>query len=180
MQNIINQQDIDSRRLTEGAFDISTASVNSIEELVMWHNDVCGCNQITTCIILYYRCVIKSEIYHSLNYPKRQSSISYFVQYTYHGHDSLFGSIEHFLTYKGSTFAFINNYPIRRPFSEIFASSEYHLLLSKCINSFFYILEANAPSLHYVPIHNISCLCVLFQKENFIIATPISEGYEHD
>jgi hypothetical protein len=175
-----NQRNVDNIQRIEGAFDISNISMNNIEELSTWHDHVCGCNQTTTCIIIYDRCSIRKQIYHSVFYRQRKSTVSYFVRYTSDGHDSLFGSIQHFFTYQGSSFALINNHSNQKPFSDMFASSCYHSLLSKCINSYFYILQANGSSFHHVPIGKILNLCVVFQQDGFIIVTPISGAYEHD
>jgi hypothetical protein len=180
LQKQNNKQNDNNHKRIEGAFDISNVPVNRVEELSTWHESLCGCNQATTCIIMYNRCFIRSQIYHSLNYPKRQSTISYFVRYTNDDSDLLFGSIKHFFTYKCSSFALISNHRSLKPFSDIFASSSYHTLLSQCINSYFYILESNASSHHYVPVQKILNLCVIFEEYDFIIATLIAEAYEHD
>ena len=118
---------------------MSKTSMNTIDQLSMWHAHVCGCSHTTTCIVIYHRCIIKNQIYHSLRYPKPQSTISYFVQYSDDCHHTLFGSIEVFFKYKGSTFALIHNYPNLNLFSDIFSSSYYHSFLSRCINKYFYI-----------------------------------------
>ncbi|CAF1368385.1 unnamed protein product [Rotaria sp. Silwood1] len=180
LQKIINQQEVDNVKRNEGAFDITRLSINNIDELLSWHKRVCDCNQIATCIIIYHRCVIKSQTYHSLSYPKRQSTNSYFVKYTNDRRDTLFGAIELFFTYKDSTLALINNYPNEHLFSDVFASSSYHSSLSKYINTYFYLLQAKPSSFHYVPIHKILNICVVFEKDDFIIVTPISQAYEHD
>lgn len=175
-----NQRNAVNLERIEGAFDISNVSMNKIKELFTWHENVCGCNETTTCLIIYRRCLIRNQIYHSLHYSKRQSTVSYFVRYTNNDNDLLFGSIEYFFTYKGSSFALINNHLNIKPFSDIFVSSSYHPLLSECINSYFYILQANGSSFHHVPIQNILNLCIVFEDVNSIITTPVFAAYEHD
>ncbi|CAF3369017.1 unnamed protein product [Rotaria sp. Silwood2] len=140
LQKIINQQEVDNVKRNEGAFDITRLSINNIDELLSWHKRVCDCNQTATCIIIYHRCVIKSQTYHSLSYPKRQSTNSYFVKYTNDRRNTLFGAIELFFTYKDSILALINNYPNKHLFSDVFASSSYHSSLSKYIDTYFYLL----------------------------------------
>lgn len=154
--------------------------MNNIDNLLSWHKSVCNCNQTATCIVIYYRCVIKKQIYHSLSYPRRQSTKSYFVKYTNDRREILFGAIQLFFTYKGSTLALINNYAKKHLFSDVFASSSYHSFLSKYINTFFYLLEENPSSFHYVPIYQILNLCVVFENDDCIILTPVSQAYEHD
>ena len=154
-------------------------SKTSTDQLSIWHEHVCGCSHTTTCIVIYHRCIIKNQIYHSLRYPKRQSTISYFVQYNDDCYDTLFGSIEVFFKYKGSTFALIHNYPNRNLFSNTFSSS-YHSFLSRCINKYFYIFQPKSSSFHYVSMEKILNLCIVFEKDQFLIATPISQVFEHD
>jgi hypothetical protein len=180
LQKHTNQQNIGTVKRMDGAFDVSNVSISNIMEILSWHKQICDCNETKTCILIYYRCTIRNQIYHSMNYPKRQSSNSYFVQYTMDGDDSLFGSILYFFTHKGSTYALMHNYSTVKPFSDIFESSIYYSSLLKCIDSYFYILQANGSSFHYVPIQKILNMCVIFQKDNFIIVTPISDVYEHD
>jgi hypothetical protein len=175
-----HQRNYDNLGRPEGAFDISNITMNKIEELSTWHENVCGCDETTTCVIVYRRCLIRNQIYHSLHYSKRQSTVSYFVQYTTNDHDSLFGSIKYFFTYKGSSFALINNHPSLKQFSDIFISSSYHALLSECINSYFYIIGTNGSSFHHVPMQKILNLCIVFKEDDFIIVTPISAAHEHD
>ena len=155
-------------------------SKTSTDQLSIWHEHVCGCSHTTTCIAIYHRCIIKNQIYHSLRYPKLQSTISYFVQYSDDCYDTLFGSIEVFFKYKGSTFALIHNYPNRNLFSDIFSSSYYDSFLSKCINKYFYIFQPKSSSFHYVSMEKILNLYIVFEKDQFLIATAISQVFEHD
>ncbi|CAF1506310.1 unnamed protein product, partial [Adineta steineri] len=181
LQKIINQQEVDNVNHNEGAFDVARLSINNIEKLLSWHQRVCNCNQPAICIIIYHRSIIRGQTYHSLSYPKRQSSNSFFVKYTNDGRDILFGAIELFFTYKKFTLALINNYPSKHLFFDVFASSSYyHSCLSKYIDMYFYVLQEKPSSFHYIPIHQILNLCVVFKKDNFIVVTPISQAYEHD
>ncbi|CAM4829295.1 unnamed protein product [Rotaria magnacalcarata] len=180
LQNKNIEHTANNFNMTEGPFDASPKSINIVEKLIMWHEHECGCNQATTCTKIYNRCIINGTMYHSLGYTKRQSTMSYFVKYTNNDHSILFGSIELFFKYKDFNFALINHHINQKLFSDIFSSTSYHSLLSKCINSYYYILQSKASLCHYVPVHHILNLCVVFEKENFIIVTPISRGYEHD
>ena len=158
---------------------MSRRSINSVEQLTMWHEHVCECDQPTTCITIFNRCIIKSKTYHSLSYTNRQSTISYFVQYFNDNQNTLFGSIELFFTYKGSSFALINYHSAKHLFSDVFRSTPYYYILSKCIYMYFYILQSKSSSFHYVPIQNILNLCIVFENYNLLIVTPISKCYEH-
>ncbi|CAF2156524.1 unnamed protein product [Rotaria magnacalcarata] len=180
LQNKNIEHTANNFNMTEGPFDASPKSINIVEKLIMWHEHERGCNQATTCTKIYNRCIINGTMYHSLGYTKRQSTMSYFVKYTNNDHSILFGSIELFFKYKDFNFALINHHINQKLFSDIFSSTSYHSLLSKCINSYYYILQSKASLCHYVPVHHILNLCVVFEKENFIIVTPISRGYEHD
>jgi hypothetical protein len=85
-----------------------------------------------------------------------------------------------FFTYKGSSFALIRNHQSQKLFSYMFASSSYHSLISKFIDSYFHILQSDGSTFHHVPIQRILNLCIVFQKDSFIIVIPISNAYEHD
>ena len=141
-------------------------SMNTIDQLSIWHAHVCGCSHTATCIVIYHRCIIKNQIYHSLRYRKRQSTISYFVQYSDDCHDTLFGSIEVFFKNKGSTFALIHNYPNRNLFSDIFSSSSYHSFLS--ISTFIYFNQSHHCSIMY-QWRKYQSYALYLKKTNFLL-----------
>ena len=139
-----HQQNIDDVTDIEGAFDMSKTSMNSIDQLSIWQVHVCGCSHTTTCIAIYHRCRIKNQ---TLRYPKCQSTISYFVQYSDDCYDTLFGSIEVFFKYKGSTFALIQ--------IEIYSPIHFHLLTiihfyqDASISTFIYFNRSHHRSIMY-------------------------------
>ena len=161
-------------------FDIVIDVDEAMEDLQVHHRMMCTCDRVNTCICVHRRCIIKSTTYHSLAYLKRQTTVSYFVQYTDTKQNVLFGSVKFFFTSKGRTFALINHHPSYSLFSNFFSSSQYHSILSKYIDVYFHVLTLDSPFLDCVSIDGISNMCIIFEKDDHLIATPISVGYEHD
>ncbi|CAF1092675.1 unnamed protein product, partial [Didymodactylos carnosus] len=64
-----------------GLTDETNQNADTYGDLDRYHQQICGCNTINKCIAVYRRCVIRDHMYHSLLYNKRQTSVSYFVQY---------------------------------------------------------------------------------------------------
>ena len=165
---------------TDNPFDVLINIDEVVKDIAVHHQILCGCDKINSCVVVYRRCLIKTTVYHSLAYLKRRSTISYFVQYVDSKRNTVFGSIKFFFTYRGQTFALINHHPSRDLFSNQFVSSEYHPLLCKCIDIYFHLLVMNSSSVSCIPIDNVQNMCVVFEKKDYLIVTPLSIGYEHD
>lgn len=114
-------------------------------------------------------------VYHSLQYKKRQSSISYFIKY-----GSLFGEIVIFVHCSGKQYAIVRRYSIKSKFSDYFISSTYYGILFKPIDYFFFVLEKLSYHLDIIDIDSIADMCILIEGEDFFIASPISSSHEHD
>jgi hypothetical protein len=164
----------------EGPFDMASVSKKTIDKLTLYHQTLCGCAQMSLCIVVYRRCMINNQCYHSLLYTKRQSTVSYFVSYIDdHGRVS-FGSIELYFTCGGKAFALIDHHPVRYPFSDNFLSTSYYPLLSNLIDVFFHVLEPKSSTFHCVPTGNVSNFCIVFEGDQSLIVTPVSTAFEHD
>jgi hypothetical protein len=141
---------------------------------------LCDCRQYSLCVAIYRRCKIKRRVYHSLLYVKRQSTISYFVEYVDDKQKKCYGSVKLFFTCRGRAFALINHHPSHRMFSDFFSSSRYHPVLSKCIDVYFHFLTTGSSFLDCISIDGIVNICIIFETADGLIVTPLSTGYEHD
>lgn len=141
-----------------------------------FHNQYCDCSDTNTCIKYYRRFKSKQHIiYHSLAYTKRQSSVSYFIKY-----GSLFGAIIVFFRCSGRQYAIVRRHSIKTKFSDYFMASNYYDILSKSIDSFFYVLENLSYYVDVIDVNSITDMCILMEDEDTYIVSPISGSHEHD
>lgn len=149
-------------------------------DIIKHHLTVCNCGKPDQCACIYRRCIIDKKVYHSLLYARRNSTISFFVQYYINQVGSSFGKIRYFFTANNNTFAVIDHHEIKKKFSNLFVSTSYYELLRKSIDSFFYVVYSESSTVHCVPITLIRNHCIIFEMSNCIIVTPISAYGEHD
>ncbi|CAF1112548.1 unnamed protein product [Rotaria magnacalcarata] len=171
-------------QVVDGPFDCNFKfdfKSNSIFELL--HNSHCICTSINTCLFAYRRCIINAQVYHSLEYNQRQRSVSYFIRYssTTEPNSYLFGKIMVFFKCSNSNYAMIQRYPVVGQFSDLFRSSSYYEILDRSINHFFFIISRQGV-LPYetVLISRIVDHCIIFDCQNYYVATPVSSYDEHD
>jgi hypothetical protein len=151
-------------------------------EYVDFHEELCGCQQARDCFNVYRRFIINQQMFHSLIYNKRGRSISYFVQYFSDQTSAQFGIIELFFTIKSKnkSYGVIHDYPVKQKYSNYFKNSKYFRLLEKPLDLFFFIVE-NAPvRKKIVRTDLIKKHCIIFEKNDFKIVTPVSVYNEHD
>ncbi|CAF2117764.1 unnamed protein product [Rotaria magnacalcarata] len=154
---------------------------NSLFQLL--HSVQCTCASLDSCLTAYRRCIINSQVYHSLQYKRRQKSVSYFVRYTSTAvpNSYLFGKIIIFFKCLNSTYALIQQYPTISRFSDLFRSSSYYELLDRSINHLFFVISQQCISSYETVL--ASCIldnCIVFDCEDYHIATPVSSYDEHD
>ncbi|CAF2195570.1 unnamed protein product [Rotaria magnacalcarata] len=162
----------------DGLFDVHESSISGA--LHECHNALCSCDKIDQCISIYRRCRLKHMVYHSLLYRRRGSSVSYFVQYSKGHDDNLFGKIDLFFKCNNKNFALIHNHRLKRLFTDYFLSSNYHDILLKALNVYFYVLHHTSTLTDVVTVDNISNMCVVFTFNDSLVVTPLSSSYEHD
>lgn len=128
------------------------------------------------CVKFYCRFENKKNIvYHSLAYKRRQSSVSYFIKY-----ENSFGSILVFITCNGKEYAIVNHHALMNPFSDYFISSSYHNILSKPVDSFFFIVGKMPDRFDVIDVHSFIEMCVIVEEEHHFVVSPISAYHEHD
>jgi hypothetical protein len=164
----------------DGPFDQTELTSSLLNDINQHHLLVCGCNKPYQCVLVFCRCIIDRKTYHSLIYSRRNSTISYFVQYRQNGNDINFGKIKCFFTTNSGKYALIEHHGIKTKFSNFFESSSYYDLLRKSIDYFFFVLYFHVSAVHCIPISCIENYCIVFEKNHHIIVTPLSVYYEHD
>lgn len=149
-------------------------------EIERQHGTVCSCSDPSTCVSIYRRCQWQQKIYHSLLYTKCKKSISYFVQY--HMDDRLnFGRIALFFRCNNAMFALVHRHQRTGLFSEQFSSSPYYSLIKEPVDRYFFILKHESSSpLECVPICQIRTHCVIFDRADSFVVTPVTTHHEHD
>ncbi len=167
-----------------GPLDLFTLSNGNplFYKLLNSHKQLCGCNNFRECIKPYRRCVVSKIMYHSLQYTKRKSTISYFVRYLFRPNMFEFGMIEVFFRYQGQTYALVKNFQVVNAFSDYLTDSHYYELLKQPINKFFFVLKkTNNNSI--VSVEKLEKHMILFEdipQKGLILATPVSSMNEHD
>ncbi len=162
-----------------GPFDQTELTSSLLLDISQHHLLVCGCDKPYQCVQVFRRCIIDKKVYHSLIYSRRNSTISYFVQY-YENNEINIGKIKLFFTSNNGEYALIEHHGIKTKFSDFFKSSSYYKLLCKSIDYFFFVLYSHTSLVHCVPISSIENYCVVFEKNHHMIVTPLSIYYEHD
>lgn len=170
-------------QILDGPIDRSNQNASEHEDARELHSDLCGiCDNVNSCFTIYRRFVIRQQTYHSLIYNKRQTSISYFVQYLFHNdvNDRRFGIINYFFTHMNEAFAVIQYYPRRSLYSDCFRKSKYFSLLKSPLDSLFFVLEKYHLQTDVVNVNWISSHCIVIEMENSLFVTPVSSYNEHD
>ncbi|CAF1206930.1 unnamed protein product [Rotaria magnacalcarata] len=162
----------------DGIFDLHDSSIS--RALHEYHNALCICDKIDQCISIYRRCRLKHTVYHSLLYRRRGSSVSYFVQYSKGHDDNLFGKIDLFFKCNNKNFALIHNHRLKHLFTDYFLSSNYHDILLKALDVYFYVLHHTSTFTDVVTVDKISNMCIVFTFNDSLVVTPLSSSYEHD
>jgi hypothetical protein len=140
------------------------------------HASLCNCNDLANCLKFYRRYRNKNlNIYHSLSYAKRQSSVSYFIKY-----GSSYGSIVTFFSCNKKAYAVIQRYSMKNLFSEYITSSPYHNILSKSMDSFFVVLNDVSTEFDIIGVQNVMDMCIVIEQKGSLVVTPLSAVYEHD
>ncbi|CAF4124951.1 unnamed protein product [Adineta steineri] len=151
--------------------------------IIAHHNRICSCLNIPKCISIYRRCIIRSNTFHSLLYKRRTKSNSYFVSYyeSTSNNEKYFGIIHLFFCCMNTTYAVIQRFKNKQPFSSLFKSSSYFDLLEKPLDSCYNILFKNPCDIFdIVEINYIIKHCIVFDFEQELVVTEISAYNEHD
>ncbi|CAF1278892.1 unnamed protein product [Rotaria sordida] len=180
LRNVAKTNEPASLCSVDGPFDQTELTPTLFLDIHQHHLIVCGCDKPYQCVQVFRRCMIDKKVYHSLIYFRRNSSISYFVQYRQNQNGINFGKIKFFFTSNHGRYAFIEHHEIKTKFSKFFKSSSYYDLLCKSIDYFFFVLHSSVSSTHCVPISSIENYCIVFENTHHIIVTPLSIDYEHD
>lgn len=180
MRNKSSLNRSNSKESPDGPIDEVDLSSSMVQDIIQSHRMICNCDKLDQCVHIFRRCVIDRKMYHSLIYSRRNSTISYFVQYYEKQEDCKFGKIRYFFTSNDKTFAVIDHYKVKNNFSEFFISTPYYKLLRKSINTFFHVLSSHSSSVNCVPVALIRNHCIIFEMTNYIIVTPLSAYDEHD
>ncbi|CAF3318181.1 unnamed protein product [Rotaria socialis] len=88
----------------DGPHDLSFTTTNDYDYMNQIHSSLCMRNDLSSCCLIYRQFIMKNEIFHSLIYNRRQTSVSYFAQYSL-ANDAIeyrFGIIELFFLKKRS------------------------------------------------------------------------------
>ena len=130
-----------------------------------------------------HRVIINNQCYHSLQYNKRCSSVSYIVQYCEHSYFK-YGKILSFLHGEVS----IANVSVLKPvntvidlFNFVDLSPAEMIICSYISESFISVMETE--EVHSIPIASFITRCLLFpvpNKVNLHIVVPIISLFEHD
>jgi hypothetical protein len=132
-------------------------------ELLDYHQQNCDCNNYNTCITTYRRCRVLKQIFHSLQYFKRKSTISYFVQYLFRFDQTEFGIIEVFFKHHDQTFALIQYFQVINAFSDYLKESRYYDLLKQPIDKFYVVLKKTNIN-KIISVENIQKHLIIFEN----------------
>jgi hypothetical protein len=180
MRNITSTNSSSIVDQSDGPLDRAVLKPSAFDDVNQFHGSSCGCEEPDQCMVVFHRCIIDGRMFHSLLYTRRGTSVSYFVQYRHHLNNKNFGKIRLFFSSNRVTFALIEHHPMKAKFSEFLSSSPHLQLLSKSINSFFFVLSLDPSSVHCVPVNCIENHCIVFERPNFALVTPLSICHEHD
>lgn len=155
---------------------------SSFRRLLNYHVEICNCNDFHKCVKTYRRCLVSKSMYHSLQYTKRKSTISYFVKYLFRSNVFEFGVIEVFFEYQQRTYALVNRFQVVNAFSDYLKKSRYYELLKQPLDNIFFVLEKTNDN-RIVLAEKIEKHMIIFEnipEVGFISATPMSSTTEHD
>ncbi|CAF4978365.1 unnamed protein product, partial [Rotaria magnacalcarata] len=80
LRNKASSHDATDEKNIDGPFDQTDLS-SMTHDITQHHLTVWNCGSFDQCLRIYRRCVIDKKVYHSLIYTRRNSTISFFVQY---------------------------------------------------------------------------------------------------
>lgn len=158
-------------------------NVNNYPSIVQYHQRICRCSNLLTCISTYRRCLINNRMFHSLIYKKRGKSNSYFISYNKSTTDNIkyFGRIILFFSCLNRTYATVQRYTQIRSFSSLFKSSPYFFLLEKSLDNLFFLLSKEPTDLQdIVDVDYVFKHCIVFDFQDKLVATEVSAYHEHD
>jgi hypothetical protein len=69
---------------------------------------------------------------------------------------------------------------LKNRFSDNFISSSYYGILSKSIDSFFFVVDKISLQVDVFEIHNSMEMCIVIEEEDCFIVSPLSVYHEHD
>ena len=121
-------------------------------------------------------------MFHSLNYNKCHSSISYFVQYAFGGDidEKRFGMIEFLFTCEGKDYALIKHHRAKELFSDTFKNSSYYHLVKELVDQLCFILENSYSQFNVILVRQILNHCAVVYKNDYLFVTNILSYNEHD
>ncbi|CAF1319568.1 unnamed protein product [Rotaria sordida] len=157
--------------------------IDNYSIIIEYHNRICKCLNISKCISIYRRCIIRNNTFHSLLYKRGTKSKSYFISYYTSTNDDekYFGFIHLFFYCKDTTYAVIERFQNMQKFSSSFKSSSYFDLLKKPLDSCFSIVSKEPSDIFdVVEIGHIIKHCIVFDFEQHLIVTEVSAYHEHD
>ena len=170
------------RKERDGPIDPSGESPHQAEHAHECHRRLCGCNDLDQCIVIYRRCIVREQLYHSLIYHRSPKSISYFVQYSID--DSMdqvnYGAVQCFVTFNDKPFALMRHHPMKQLYSDHFKSSKYYRSLKEPLDYLFHVLEKEPCRFDVIGTGNILRHCVVFDRDDYLVVTAISAYNEHD
>lgn len=171
-----------NKKTADGPFDVSNFSEIDSDVLRRVHLDMCGCVDVENCCIVYRRLRLKEVTFHSLIYQRRQSSISYFVQYsrTSNKQHTRFGIIEYFVVISGRSYAYIRQHKIKRLYSDTFLQSSYYFLLRNTLDALYFCLEKHHEHCEIAPIECILNHCIITERPDELLVTNYVSYQEHD
>ncbi|CAF1677132.1 unnamed protein product [Rotaria magnacalcarata] len=99
----------------DGPYDLSSTTPNDYDYMNRIHSSLCMCTDLSSCCLIYRRFIMKNETFHSLIYNRRQTSVSYFVQYSLANGaiEYRFGIIELFFVCNSVNYAIIKHHRIK-------------------------------------------------------------------
>jgi hypothetical protein len=80
----------------------------------------------------------------------------------------------------GKEYAIINRHMVKSRFSDHFISSYYYSILSKPIDSFFFVLNKVSTQFDVIDINTSMEMCIIFEEDDCLVVSPLSVYHEHD
>ncbi|CAF3190019.1 unnamed protein product, partial [Rotaria socialis] len=111
LRNKASSHDATDEKNIDGPLDQTDLS-SMTHDIIQHHLTVCNCGNFDQCLRIYRRCVIDKNVYHSLIYTRRNSTISFLVQYYTNQGDPSFGKIRYFFTSNNKTYAVIDHHEV--------------------------------------------------------------------
>ena len=80
----------------------------------------------------------------------------------------------------GKEYAIVNRHMVKSCFSDHFISSYYYHILSKPIDSFFFVLNKVSSRFDVVDINISMEMCIIIEEDDCFVVSPLSVYHEHD